>query len=453
MINEKIFKMYDIRGIYNEDLDEDLAYKLGLAFANLRKKEIGKDKINIVVGGDMRLSTESLKKELINGITDGGADVIDIGLSSTPTFYFGVSYFNADSGIIVTASHNPGEWNGFKLTRDMAKPISGKNGIEDLKNAIIDNDLQKSDYKGKVSQETNTLEKQIENDFNFFDKEKISKLKVVIDPANGMGAQYTKALFDNLNCDVVKINFKLDGSFPAHEADPLKEENMEQLHIKVKEENADIGIALDGDGDRVFFVDDTGKTISQAIIRGILAQLFLKDKPGATICYDIRPGKITEDMILEAGGKPVVTKVGHSLIKETALKENAYFAGESSGHFFLNTKMGCFEVPIIVIGKLLQEFSESGIKVSEYIKKYDIYFHSGEINTTVNNKQKVLNAIEEKYKDGKINKLDGITVEYEDFWFNVRESNTEEKVRLNLEARTKKTMIEKRDEVLEIINS
>jgi len=203
-----------------------------------------------------------------------------------------------------------------------------------------------------------------------------------------------------------------------------------------------------------FFIDDQGKTIDQSIIRGILSMIFLRERPSAKICYDIRPGKITQDMIEQYGGIPVVTKVGHSLIKEQAIKENAYFAGESSGHFFLNTNIGCFEVPMIVILKLLQEFSESGKSVSEYIKPYQKYFHSGEINSIVEQKyENIFQQIEKNYKDAKINKLDGITIEYPDFWFNVRGSNTEPKLRLNLEAKTKEMMEKKRDEVLEIIRS
>jgi phosphomannomutase len=248
------------------------------------------------------------------------------------------------------------------------------------------------------------------------------------------------------------MNFEIDGTFPAHEADPIKEENLVDLKKKVLEEAADLGIALDGDGDRVFFIDNEGKTINQAIIRGILSKIFLKEKPGSKICYDIRPGKITEDMILENGGIPIVTKVGHSLIKEKALEEGAYFAGESSGHFFLNMEVGCFEVPVIVIGKLLEEFSLKNKPVSKYIKPLEKYYHSGEINSEVADKNEVFKNIERNYSDGEINKLDGISVKYSDFWFNVRGSNTEEKVRLNLEAKSEEIMEKRKKEVLDIIN-
>jgi len=261
-----------------------------------------------------------------------------------------------------------------------------------------------------------------------------------------------KKFFDKLPCELIHINAELDGTFPAHEADPLKDENNKQLQDKVLETGADLGIALDGDADRIFFIDNEGKTIEQSIVRGILAKLFLVKNPGATICYDIRPGKITEDMILENGGKPVVTKVGHSLIKEKAREVGAVFAGESSGHFFVKLPFGIFETPMIVSLFLLQELSEAGKTVSEYIKPLQRYFHSGEINFSVEDKDAVFNKLKEIYKENLKYDFDGVTFEWEDFWFNVRASNTESKMRLNLEARTKEIMEEKRGEISLVIN-
>ncbi len=450
-INPDIFKAYDIRGIYGKDLDEETAYRLGCAYVELRQKEIYKNKLTIVVAEDMRLSSPALKKSLIRGLTEAGADVVDIGLASTPTFYFAVAYFKYDGGIIVSASHNPPEWNGFKVTRDKAIPVSGETGMFILRDLVINNKFKSAAQKGNIIKRNDVLQTQIKNDLNFVDIKKIKPLKIVIDPANGMGAQYMDALFKYLPCQLIKMNFTLDGTFPAHEADPLKEKNLIVLQKRVREEKADLGIAIDGDGDRIFFIDSLGKVIAQSIIRGILAMLFLREKPGEKICYDIRPGKITRDLIEKHGGIPIVTRVGHSLIKEQTIKEGAYFAGESSGHFFLNMDIGCFEIPIIITLKLLQEFSETDKPISEYIKPYQKYFHSGEINRVVENKEIVFKKIEKKYNDAKINKLDGITIEYPDYWFNVRGSNTESKIRLNLEAKTEKLMKEKRDEVLKII--
>jgi phosphomannomutase len=451
--NPKIFKAYDIRGIYGQDLDEDTAYKLGRAYADLRREELDKETPRIVVGYDMRLSSPQLKEALTKGLLDGGCDVEDIGLVSTPTFYYGVANFGYDGGIIVSASHNPAEYNGFKLTRDKAVPISGETGIATLKDSVVKGEFSTPAQVGKLTKRDDILNSEIEADLKFANLANIKNLKIVVDTANGMGAQYLEPLFNNLPCELIKLNFTLDGSFPAHEADPLKEENMRQLQDKIKEVGADLGISTDGDGDRVFFVDNLGKTIEQSIIRGILAKLFLRDWPGAKICYDIRPGKITYDLIKENGGIPIVTRVGHSLIKEQALKEGAYFAGESSGHFFLNLSMGCFEMPNIMILKLLEELSVSGKTAAEYIKPYQKYFHSGEINSVVSDKEAVFKKLEETYADANINKLDGITIEYPDFWFNVRGSNTEPKMRLNLEAVNPEIMEQKRDEVLNIIRS
>ncbi len=454
-INPNIFKAYDIRGIYQKDFDDDFAFSLGLAYVALRQSDsdVREKKMTIVVGADMRLSSPSLKKSLISGLTAAGANVVDIGICSTPTFYFAVANFGYDGGIMISASHNPAEWNGFKMVRAKAVPISGDTGMDFLKTKVLENDLRSVSNEGSVIERYNVLAEQVKHDLGFINLEKIKPLKIVADTANGMGGQYLEALFNYLPCELVKMNFALDGSFPAHEADPIKAENVADLERMVLAEQADLGLAVDGDGDRVFFVDNLGRVVDQAIIRGILAKIFLADKPGAKIGYDVRPGKITPDLIVKYGGQPMVTRVGHSLIKEQMLKEGVYFAGESSGHFFLNMEMGCFEVPMIVILKLLEEFSLSGQSVSAYIKPHQKYFASGEINSDVKDKDRIFKLLEEKYNDGNINKLDGITVTYIDWWFNVRASNTENKMRLNLEAITPEIMAAKRDEVLAIIKS
>ncbi len=454
-INPEIFKAYDIRGVYEKDLDADTAYKLGLAYAALRREQDNRRSLlNIVVAEDMRLSSAKLKESLIKGLLDSGVNVIDIGLSSTPTFYFAVANYGYDGGIMVSASHNPAEYNGFKMTREKALPISGETGINFIKEKILSGSLTPADQPGQITKKTAVLDDMIDHDLKYADISKIKPLKIVVDPASGMGAQYIDALFKHLPCKLIKMNFQLDGTFPAHEADPLKDENNLSLQKRVIDEKADLGIAIDGDGDRVFFIDELGKTIDQSIIRGILAKIFLHDRPGSKICYDIRPGRITRDLIEKYGGIPIVTRVGHSLIKEQTIKEGAYFAGESSGHFFLNMKIGCFEVPNIIILKLLMEFSASKQPISEFIKPFQKYYHSGEINSIVERPyEKIFSEIEKNYAAAKQSRLDGITVEYPDYWFNVRGSNTEPKLRLNLEARTKELMEQKRDEILSIIRS
>lgn len=452
-ISPSIFKAYDIRGIYKKDFDEQFAYQLGLAYIELRKKDLKnkKKKFKVVVGADMRLSSPSLKKYLIKGLLAAGADVCDIGLTSTPTFYFAVAKYKYDGGIMVSASHNPKEWNGFKIVRERAVPVSGDSGINFLKELILNKELKAENKPGKLSKRTDVLAEHIKHDLKYAKLNKIKKLKIVLDPANAVGSLYLKELFKFVPAHLIKINFKLDGNFPAHEADPLKEENLKDIKKAVIKNKADLGITTDGDGDRIFFIDEKGELIDQSIIRGLLAKLFLQDKPNSKIGFDVRPGKITEDLILENKGRPVKTRVGHSLIKEQMLKEDIYFSGESSGHFFLNMPIGCFEIPNIVILKLLQEFSASELAISEQIKPYQKYFLSGEINREVQDKEKIFKALEKKYKDGQISKLDGISVTFKDFWFNVRASNTENKMRLNLEAIDKKTLKDKTKEVLSII--
>ncbi len=453
-INPKIFKAYDIRGIYGQDYDNELGYLLGLAYIALRKNDpdYSDDKpLQIVVARDMRLSSPALKENLIRGLTAGGAQVIDIGTVSTPTFYFAVAKYNYDGGIIVSASHNPKEWNGFKIVRSRGMAVSGETGMEFLKEKILENRFIPAETPGTVTTREGLIEEEVEYALQHVDIKKIKPLKIVIDPANSMGATYLEKLFAVTPGLVFKLNFDLDGTFPAHEADPLKEENLVQLKNAVLAQRADLGIATDGDGDRIFFIDNNGRVINPAIIRGLLAQLFLKEKPGAKIGYDVRPGKITADLIKESGGQPVITRVGHSLIKEQMLKDDIYFAGESSGHFYLKTEFGCFEYPLIMILKLLESFSKLDQSISEFISPYEKYFASGEINRTVEDKEMIIEIIEEKYRDGEINKLDGISVAYNNFWFNVRGSNTENTIRLNLEAVDQKTMEQKRDEILELI--
>lgn len=449
-----IFKAYDIRGIYPTELNEKTAYNVGRAFAELLRKENPQaKKLTVVLGSDMRLSGPALTAEILRGLIEGGLAVVDVGLVSTPTFYFSVAYFSYDGGIMVSASHNPKEYNGFKLVRRRAMPIGRGTGMETLEQLATSGTFSKPEKTGSVTEKKNVLAAQVKNDLKYGNVKKIKSLKIVADAANAMGALYLDALFKKLPCELVKMNFELDGTFPAHEADPLKEENLKDLSARVVAEKADLGIATDGDGDRIFFVDNEGSPVEPAIIRGILAKIFLADNPGAKIAYDIRPGRITRDMIEQYGGTPIVTKVGHSLIKDQAIREGAYFAGESSGHFFLNMEHGCYEVPMIVTLKLLQEFSESGKTVADYVRPLKKYFHSGEINSKVRDVKEVIEAVASKYQDGTIDRLDGVSIEYHDFWFNVRGSNTEPVIRLNLEARTKELMHKKRDEVLSLIRS
>ncbi len=449
----QIYKAYDVRGIYPDDLNEEVIYKIGKAFSDMLIAENENSEVTIVVGQDMRTSSPSLAKNLIRGITEQGVNVIDIGLASSPTFFYGVSILNVDGGLQVSASHNPKEYNGVKFVRQKALPVGYDNGIGIVEKNVKDGTFRTSEKRGTVRKESGVLEKEVAYALARCNPPAIKPMKVVADVANSMGSLYLSKLFDHLPCELIKMNFDLDGTFPAHEADPFKEENLKSLKAKVIKENADIGIATDGDGDRIFFIDDRGDLVEPAILRGILSKIILGENPGATICYDIRPGRITRDMIEQYGGIPSVTRVGHTLIKAKALEENAAFAGESSGHFFFNTEVGLFEMPMIVTLKFMEFISASKMKLSEIVQPLRKYHHSGEINSIVENKDGKINQIADLYKEGKISWLDGVTIEFDDFWFNVRASNTEPLLRLNVEAVTEKIMMEKRDEILKIIRA
>ena len=447
-----IYKAYDIRGIYPDQINEEVAYGIGRAYADILREELESKEITIVVGCDMRISSPQLTKSIIDGITKQGVNVIYIGLSSTPTFYFAVARYGYDGGMQISASHNPKEYNGVKIVKAKAYPVGYDTGLDEIERRVNENDFLKCEFIGDVSEREDVLDEELRVSLKYADPGKIKPLKVVADVANSMGAPFLDKLFSKLPCKLVRMNFKLDGSFPVHQADPFQEKNIVDLKKRVISEGADLGLATDGDGDRIFFVDDKGELVDPAIVRGLLAKIVLRENPGATICYDIRPGRITYDMIVENGGKPVVTRVGHSLIKAQAIDENAIFAGESSGHFFLDIEYGFFEVPMIIVLKILEEISMENRNFSEIIRPLRKYQHSGEINSEVENKEAKMKELAERYKDaGNISWLDGVTIEFDDFWFNVRPSNTEPLLRLNLEAETKDIMEQKRDEVLKII--
>ena len=450
-IDPSIFKAYDIRGIYPSQLDEETAYQVGRAFSQILQIENPGKQLNIVVSSDMRVSSPRLKEKVIAGIIDSGQNVVDIGMTTTPGFYFGVAYYGYNGGIQISASHNPREYNGFKMVRAKAVPVSGDSGIDKIRDLCTKNEFPTGVKKGAVSTLEGVIAKMVEVERADLDWKSIKPFKIVVDTANGMGAIDLAEMFKDLQCQLIKLNFIPDGTFPAHVPDPLIEENLKQLKDEVIKQKADFGIAPDGDADRYFFVDEKGNTLRQEILRGIMAQISLKEHPAAVVAYDIRPGRITLDMILAVGGKPSVTRVGHSLIKEQMIREGAVFGGESSGHYFYKFPFGTFEAPVSLVMRFLKFLSDQNKPLSEVIKPYQKYFHSGEINSKVTDPLGKIKEIKEKYAEAKQSELDGITVEYPDFWFNVRASNTEPLLRLNLEARTNELMELKRDEILELI--
>jgi phosphomannomutase len=466
-IDQNIFKAYDIRGIYPSQINEADAYALGRAYATFFLKDRGpakdaepKGTPKIAVGSDMRISSPALKGEVIRGLIESGLDVVDIGLASTPTFYFAVARFGYDGGIQVSASHNPKEYNGLKIVKAHALPVSKDSGIFTIRDIILnDAFLPLAETPGTFEKYSGDIaEQEVQNQLeeSHVAAQTIKPFTIVIDGSNGMGSVDMKTLFEHLpQCKIISMNFELDGTFPGHGgADPMKDQNTQALRERVVAEHADLGIAPDGDADRIFFFDEKGQLMPQAILRGIMAQIELAAHPDATVAYDIRPGKITKDMIDEVGGKSIVTPVGHSIIKEIMIKDDVIFGGESSGHYFYKLSYGTFEAPMVLILKFLNYLSQQNKPLSEVLQPYKKYFNSGEINTAVADadavKQKIV-EIRGSYSDGQIQEIDGLSVEYPDWWFNLRGSNTEPLLRLTVEARRPELMEEKRDELLKAI--
>lgn len=443
-MNEKIFKAYDIRGIYPDEFNEDAAFWIGRAFAHFTKAK------KIAVGFDMRESSPELEKGFIRGATEQGADVIKIGMSTTPMVYFASWNLDVDAAVIITASHNPAEWNGLKLCLKNAIPVGEGTGMEEIKELAISKNIPDSEIKGNVSEDNELKNKYIEYIAGFF-KSGLAKRRIVVDFANAMGI-IDKAVFEKFPADIeaTYIYDNFDGTFPNHEANPLKTETLKTLQEKVKEIGADIGIAYDGDADRIGFVDEKGEIVPMDYPIALLAKEVLEKYPGGIILMDIRSSNAVKEMIEEAGGKVNRCRVGHSLIKKQMREEGAVFAGELSGHYFFeeNTKA---ELPTLAALILINYMNENGKKLSELVAGLKKYYHSGEINSDVADKNAVMEKLKEIYKDGKLDELDGIRIDFSDWWFNVRPSNTEPKLRLNVEAKTKELMEEKKDELLKLI--
>jgi phosphomannomutase len=455
MVHSSIFKAYDIRGIYGEEFDEQGAYAIARGYAALLQGENPGIRLKVAVGMDMRLSSPQIKEQVVSGLLDSGIDVDDIGLVSTPTFYFGVAKFGYYGGIQVSASHNPKEYNGLKMVRAHAVPVSRDSGIYAIRDMVVEDLLPSlAEVQGTRGTREGLVEEEVRDQVGRAGTEGIKKFKIVIDAANSMGALYSKALFQTLSDEVIEMNFELDGTFPAHEADPLKPENLKDLSMRIIAEGADLGIAPDGDGDRLFILDEKGETLPPHILRGIMAEIELREKPGSKVAYDIRPGRITKDVIEELGGSAIVTPVGHSLIKEMMIKEGAIFGGESSGHFYYSLTYGTFEAPILLIVKFLKWLSEQNRPLSEAISPYKKYVNSGEINFHLADREAIeekIGKIKSKYADGEQIFIDGVSVEYPDFWFNVRASNTEPLLRLMVEARDESVLQNRVKELQELI--
>ena len=434
-----VFKAYDIRGIYPTELNEELALKIGRAFVTFLG---GKQ---FVIGRDMRPHSKPIFDALAQGINEMGADVIDIGLCSTPMSYFANGKLGADGSVMITASHNTGEWNGLKLCRKGVVPISGITGIKDIEKIVLEETWNKpAEVKGKII--SHDISEEYGNHIKSF-SEINKKLKVVADFANAMGSYEIAGIRDMF--DIIPLYEELDGTFPNHEANPLVTETLDDVCKKVKEVGADFGAAFDGDADRCGFVDNEGNIISMDLFTALIAQDILSHGP-QTILYDLRSSKAVKECIEENGGTAIMSRVGHAFIKAQMREYNAVFAGELSGHYYFkeNYVAESQALAFLMLGNLV---CKSGKTVSELVKPLRKYHASGEINSKVKDVDAVMKALKVKYSDAEIYELDGVTFDYGDWWFNVRCSNTEPLLRLNLEAGTEDAMTHKRDEILAII--
>ncbi len=443
MLDPRVFKAYDVRGIYPDELDEEGAYAIGRAYAEHFEPR------RIAVGRDMRLSAPTMAQAVMSGVADSGADVLDLGLVGTEMVYFAVGSLGLDGGIAVTASHNPKQYTGMKIVREGALPVGGESGLLDLRDRAVQNRGQTPvDRRGQI-EAYDIWPAFVDRVLSFVDVESIRPLRVVIDAANGMAGAMLPPVLDRLPIDAVPCYFEPDGSFPNHEPNPLLPENREFIVRKTLEERADLGVAFDGDADRCFFVDDTGEFVPGDFITALLAESVLEKEPGAKIIYDVRASWAVPETIERAGGIPIVSRVGHAYIKHLMRKEDAAFAGEVSGHYYFRdfSQADSGVVPFLL---MLELISKRGERLSEVLRRYrERYFITGELNTPVADVDEVLKRLEQRYEpEGTVSHLDGVSVDADGWHMNVRPSNTEPLLRLNLEARTKELMERKRDEVL-----
>lgn len=443
-VDTSIFKAYDIRGIYPTQLNEKVAYAVGRAFAT----HISTQKV--VVGKDMRLSGASLATELMKGLTDQGVDVIDVGMISTDQYYF-ICTQTQTPGIMVTASHNPKEYNGFKMVRKMPYLLSGEEGISDIRKLVESENFAESTKHGNISSQ-DFSDRFVEKVLSFIDVHSIKPIKVIADTANGMVGPILKKVYRHLPVKLVNLYPEPDGNLPNHGLDPLQPENRAELQKRVIAEGADVGFAFDGDGDRFFVIDDRGVFVAGDYLTAIFAKYFLHKHPGSKILYDIRASWAVADETKAAGGIPIFERVGHAFIKKRMAEENIIFGGEVTGHYYFRD-FNYADSGIIPSLIILEMLSKTGVKLSSLIRPLENkYFISGEINNKVADPVAKVAEIKKRYADGNQNDLDGITVNYPDWHFNVRPSNTEPLLRLNLEAVSRELMEQKRDELLSLIS-
>src|SRR4051794_39350779 len=445
MLDPGIFKAYDVRGLYGQELDEEGAYAIGRAYVQHFEPR------SIAVGRDMRVSAPSMAAAVMEGAADGGADVRDLGMVGTEMVYYAVGELGLDGGICVTASHNPKQYTGMKIVRAGALPVGGDSGLEDVRSAAQAG-FGPVTRRGEITP-LDVWPGFVDKVLTFVDLEDIAPLRIVVDAANGMAGAMLPPVLERLPMiEVVRCYFEPDGTFPNHEPNPLLEENRAFIVAKTQEEGAALGVAYDGDADRCFFVDDSGEFVPGDFVTALLAEVMLGKSPGGTVLYDVRASWAVPRTIAAAGGTALVNRVGHAYIKHRMREEHAVFGGEVSAHYYFRdfSQADSGVVPFLL---MLELISKRGRKLSEILAPYrERYFITGEINSTVSDTGAKLRELEERFgAEGRVSHMDGVSVEGDDWHFNVRGSNTEPLLRLNLEARSLELMERRRDEVLSVI--
>jgi phosphomannomutase len=464
-IDPGIFKAYDVRGIYPEQVDEQLAYQVGRAFAlvlaDFKRGGTGSGAgsangdtsgLRVAVGHDMRLHSPALAKEFCRGLIDQGCTVLHIGMVGTEMVYYAIGSRGFDGGAAVTASHNPKAYAGFKLLREGALALSGEEGIQDVRRLVEAGDFAEPPAKGTL-QEANIYEEFQHFALDFIDGDVIRPMEIVLDGGNGMAGPMIGPIIDSFPVAEDRLYFEPNGEFPDHEPNPLLEENRKLIMETVLDKQAELGIAWDGDADRCFFIDDGGEFVPGDFLTALLAEAILAKEPGATILYDVRASRVVPDTIKRCGGRPVVNRVGHAFFKKRMREENAAFGGEVSGHYYFRD-FWCADsgvVPALLVLELLSVKEKTMAELLAPLRQR--YFISGEINSEVEDKDAKMKELAEIYSDGEVSWLDGVSVDYDDWHFNVRPSNTEPLLRLNLEAFTKEEMEARTEEVLRTIRS
>ena len=447
-INAGIFKAYDIRGLYPGEINETVAREIGRGFATyLKASQVG-------VSRDMRVSSPAIAAAFIDGVRQQGTHVVDYGMLPTDVMYFAVVNDGLEGGAQITASHNPGQYNGIKMVRAEALPLSGDAGIGDIRDMIAADRLPPPAATPGRLTTRDLVSPYVEKVMSFIDPAIIKPFTVVLDAGSGMAGLVAPPMFDRLPCRTTRLCFTIDGTFPNHEANPLIEENRRDITAEVVRQNADIGIAWDGDADRCFFIDGSGEFISGDFITALLAEAFLLKYGPATVIYDLRASHAVRDIVAKYGGRALMNRVGHAFIKQRMRQEDGIFAGEVTGHYYFRDFYYADNgfIPALLILELMSKKNQS---LRDLLQPFrERYFISGEINTklaSIDEVPKKLAAIEARYKDAQIAKMDGISIDYPDWHCNVRGSNTEPLLRLNLEAESPEMMEKKRDEVLEVI--